>query len=71
MELYVISEKIGSRQGKIVLQQGDYEQKWDGKHNESGITRKLKEMLPWELQCVIKHFGLMIQNRKLLKSVKI
>lgn len=70
-ELYVVAKKIKERQGALVLQQGDYEQKWSGNASESTFVKKLKETLPWEIQCVLKHFGLMWQSRKVLKKVKI
>lgn len=70
-ELYVVARKIRNRQGELVLQQGDYEQKWSGNDQQSGFVKLLKENLPWEAQCVLKHFGLMAQSGKILKKVKL
>ena len=70
-ELYVVAQKVKERSGTLVLQQGDYEQKWSGNDQESFFVKKLKEFLPWEVQCVLKHFGLMWQSRKILKKVKL
>ena len=70
-ELYVVAQKIKERDGALVLQQGDYEQKWSGNAEESMFVKKLKALLPWEVQCVLKHFGLMWQSRKILKKLKI
>lgn len=70
-ELYIVAQKTADRSGELVLQQGDYEQKWSGNHQESALVSKLKELLPWEAQCVLKHFGLMWQWRKILKKVKL
>ena len=70
-ELYIVAQKEKERCGKLVLQQGDYEQKWSGNTNESTFVKKLKEILPWKMQCILKHFGLMWQSRKNLKKVKL
>lgn len=70
-ELYVVARKVADRSGELILQQGDYEQKWSGSHQESPLVSKLKELLPWEAQCVLKHYGLMWQSRKILKKVRI
>lgn len=71
VELYVVAQKVKERQGELVLQQGDYEQKWSGNAHESAFVTKLKAILPWEMQCVLKHFGLMWQSRKILKKIKL
>ena len=70
-ELYIVAQKVEDRCGTLVLQQGDYEQKWSGNAQESTFVTRLKEILPWEMQCVLKHFGLMWQSRKILKKVKL
>lgn len=70
-ELYIVAQKVNERKDSLVLQQGDYEQKWSGNNQESTFVKKLKEILPWEMQCVLKHFGLMWQSRKILKKVKL
>lgn len=70
-ELYIVAKKISDRKGELVLQQGDYEQKWSGNATESNFVKRLKESLSWEMQCVLKHFGLMCQSRKILKKVKL
>ncbi|MGM9550803.1 MAG: hypothetical protein ACI3XA_00955 [Clostridia bacterium] len=70
-ELYIVAKKIKDRDGTLVLQQGDYEEKWNGNASESDFIKRLKEILPWEIQCVLKHYGLMWQSRKILKKVKL
>lgn len=70
-ELYIVAKKIKDRCGTLVLQQGDYEQKWSGNNQENSFVKKLKENLPWEVQCVLKHYGLMWQSRKILKKLKL
>ncbi|MDO5390725.1 MAG: hypothetical protein Q4F24_06525 [Eubacteriales bacterium] len=70
-ELYVVAQKVKERSGALVLQQGDYEQKWSGNDQESFFVKKLKEILPWEIQCVLKHFGFMWKSRKILKKIKL
>ena len=70
-ELYIVAQKVKDRDSALVLQQGDYEQKWSGNAHESTFVKRLKEILPWEIQCVLKHFGLMLQSRKILKKVKL
>lgn len=70
-ELYIVAQKVNERKDSLVLQQGDYEQKWSGNNQESTFVKKLKEILPWEMQCVLKHFGLIWQSRKILKKVKL
>lgn len=70
-ELYIVAKKIKDRNGALVLQQGDYENKWIGNASESNFVKRLKKNLPWETQCILKHFGLMRQSRKILKKVKL
>ena len=70
-ELYIVAQKVKDRSGTLVLQQGDYEEKWSGNNHENTFVKKLKEILPWEVQCVLKHFGLMWQSRKILKKIKL
>ena len=70
-ELYIVAKKIKDRCGTLVLQQGDYEQKWSGNNQENSFVKKLIENLPWEVQCVLKHYGLMWQSRKILKKLKL
>ncbi len=70
-EIYVVAKKVGPRNGSIVLQQGDYEQQWERKVKESQLKARMKALLPWEWQCVIKHFGLIIYSRKLLRTVRL
>lgn len=70
-ELYIVARKLKDRNGELVLQQGDYEQKWSGNASESNFAKKLKDILPWEMQCVLKHYGLMWESRKILKKVKL
>lgn len=70
-ELYIVAQKVKDRDSALVLQQGDYEQKWSGNAHESTFVKRLKEVLPWEMQCVLKHFGLMWQSRKILKKMKL
>lgn len=71
VELYIVAQKVSDRRGALVLQQGDYEQKWAGGAQESAFVKTLKELLPWEMQCVVKHFGLMMQARKILQKVRL
>lgn len=71
VELYVVAQKVKERTSPLVLQQGDYEQKWSGNAQESSFVKRLKEVLPWEAQCVLKHYGLMWQSRRILKKVKL
>ena len=70
-ELYIVAQKIKERDGELVLQQGDYEEKWNGNNQEKQYVKKLKEILPWETQCILKHFGLMWKSRSILKKVKL
>lgn len=71
VELYVVAKKVKDRSGALVLQQGDYEEKWSGNTEESNLVKKLKKILPWEAQCVLKYYGLMFQSGKILKKVKL
>ena len=70
-ELYIVARKVKNRTGALVLQQGDYEEKWSGNTQESAFVKKLKEILPWEMQCVLKHYGLIWQSRKILRKIKL
>lgn len=71
VELYIVARKVKNRTGTLVLQQGDYAQKWSGNAKESAFVNRLKKTLPWEVQCVLKHYGLMWQSRRILKKVKL
>lgn len=71
VELYIVARKIKERNEALVLQQGDYEEKWSGNSGESDFVKRLKNILPWEIQCLLKHFGLMWQSKKILKKVKL
>ena len=70
-ELNIVARKVRNRTGTLVLQQGDYEEKWSGNAEESTFVNRLKEILPWETQCVLKHYGLIWQSRKILRKIKL
>ena len=70
-ELYIVARKVKNRTGTLVLQQGDYEEKWSGNAEESTFVNRLKEILPWETQCELKHYGLIWQSRKILRKIKL
>ena len=62
---------LTNRTGALVLQQGDYEEKWSGNAKESAFVKRLKEILPWEMQCVLKHYGLIRKSGKILRKIKL
>lgn len=41
-ELYIVAQKVENRCGTLVLQQGDYEQKWSGNAQESTFVTRLR-----------------------------
>ena len=70
-EVNMVARKVNDRTGTLVLQQAEYEEKWSGNAEESTFVNRLKEILPWETQCVLKHYGLIWQSRKILRKIKL
>lgn len=71
LEIYVVAKKISRIENdEIVLQQGDYIEKWDGRIKVSKL-KKLAMSLPYEVQWRLKHLYSWLMQKKQLKRIRL